>query len=465
MKPTHLASTLLVTAFFACPLYLMSRSDGAPKGSTGANFPGELSCTQSSCHDDGSANSGSGSLSITINGTPASEYIYTPGETVPVAVRLVDSAAFRIGFQLTARTGDGCEPGGSMVPGEGQVQVFSGSCGSNRVEWATHIFPKVGSDATYTTSWTAPAAGTGPVTFGVAGNGANGNGTDSGDNIYHIQVVSQPAANTGGPTPAISAGGIVLATSIPSVTVGTANSIVTAFGSEFAPEGTFAASPTLGGDGKVETIMSDTCIEVGGNRSPMFFVFPTQLNFQVSDQVGLGPADVAVIRGCGTGNESRSPVESLNIVATQPAFFLISSDPARQVIAALHGGGPAVVGPADFIPGVTTPAAPGEFISLFGTGFGVTLPASSAGEIPVISSPEAPLRPLATTNVRVLVGGIEVLSGDILYVGGSPDAAGLNQLVVKIPANAPDGDLKVELIIDGVSSPDGPFVTVMAPAP
>lgn len=464
MKQMHLAGTLLVTTFFAFPLYLMSRSDGAPNGSTGANFPGELSCTQSSCHDDGSINDGSGTLSITINGTPASEYAYTPGETVPVAVRLMDSAAARIGFQLTARTGDGCEPAGSLVPPGGEpVQVLSGSCGSNRVQWATHIFAQPGSDVTYTTSWTAPAEGAGPVTFGVAANGANGNGTDRGDSIYHIQATSQPAVNTGGPMPAINSGGIVLATLNSSETVGTANAIATVFGSELAPEGTFAVSPTTDADGKVETTMADTCVEVGGHRSPMFFVAPGQVNFQVSDQVGLGPAAVSVIRGCGTASEQRSPVESFNIASSQPGFFLFS--PVRTQIATTHQDGATFVGPSDLFPGLTTPAVPGEFVSFFGTGFGATIPQVAAGEIPQVVNPGAPLTPLATTNVRVLIGGIEVPTGDIFYIGGAPCCAGLYQLVVKIPVNAPDGELKVEVIIDGVSSPDGPFVAVMTPAP
>ncbi len=46
----------------------------------------------------------------------------------------------------------------------------------------------------------------------------------------------------------------------------------------------------------------------------------------------------------------------------------------------------------------------------------------------------------------------------ISYIGGALCCAGLCQLVVK----APDGGLPVTFIIDGVSSPESPFVAVQS---
>ena len=111
----------------------------------------------------------------------------------------------------------------------------------------------------------------------------------------------------------------------------------------------------------------------------------------------------------------------------------------------------------------TSPAAPGETISLFGTGFGPTRPSYEAGEIPQYVNADNPLAPLATQSVRVSFGGMELPGEDIFYVGLAPCCAGLYQLVVRVPASAADGDLGVRIVIDGVSSPEGPYITVARP--
>ena len=464
MKPQHFAGALLVAAFFACPLYLLSRSSGAPPASSGGGFPGEGSCTSSGCHDDGQANQGAGTFSMLINDEPADQFRYTPGETATVSVRLNDPAAQRIGFQLTARAGDGCDPGGTLMPDEQQVSVRSGECNANSVQWATHTFPKAGNDATFSVEWTAPMSDVGAVTLAAAGNGANGVGR-TGDNIYQMQAVIQPADDSGGPAPSISSGGVVLGTLRPAVTTGAPNAIATVFGTEFAPAGTAASTEQLDDAGKVPAVLAETCVEVGGRRAPLFFVVPGQINFQIPDQAGMGPEAVTVIRGCGTADERRSADESFNMAAAQPAFFLLNPT-ASLAVAALHGGGPSFVGPADLFPGVTTPAAPGEVISLYGTGFGATDPPLTAGQIPVRAYPDAPLTRLpASTDVRVAFGGIEVAPTDISYIGGAPCCAGLYQLTVKVPDSAPNGELPVTLTINGVASPEGPFVAVQSATP
>ena len=48
-------------------------------------------------------------------------------------------------------------------------------------------------------------------------------------------------------------------------------------------------------------------------------------------------------------------------------------------------------------------------------------------------------------------------------LGFPSGCAGLYQFVVRIPLNAPDGDLPVEAAVMGVSTPSGPFVTVSGP--
>ena len=233
---------------------------------------------------------------------------------------------------------------------------------------------------------------------------------------------------------------------------------------DLAAEGTFEILTDLVDD-KVPTQFADVCAEVNGIRTPMFFVSPGQLNLQAPTLGALGPVAVEVITGCGGPMEQKSAPEMVTVEAVTPAFFLkVFTDPGP--IAALHGGGPAEVGDPSVIPGAT-PAQPGEFISLFATGFGPTDPALEAGEVPQIVLPDSFGQARVTGDVTsVTIGGIPLdpdSAGDVFYIGTAPCCAGLYQLVVKVPANAPDGDLPVLVTIDGVSTPEGPFVTVLAP--
>ena len=449
MQSRTLAGAALVTAFFAFPLYLLSNAAGAPNGRTGGDFPNEMSCVDG-CHAGSEPNSGPGSLSLLIDSAPAAQYRYTPGETVTVRVRISDPQAARTGFQLTARAGDGCTPGGTLMPGEMQVRVSSGPCNADTVQWATHAFAKTGNDEAFDVRWTAPMRDIGPVTLAAAGNGANGDQGRPGDNIYHAQAVIRPAEDGGGPAPAISSGGVVLATLAPAVRKGAPNAIASVFGTEFAPAGTGVRNPLLDDNGRIAAVLAETCVEVGGRRAPLFAVFPTQINFQIPDQAGLGPQAVNVIRGCGTANEQRSMDESFTVNAAAPAFFLFNT--ARQAVAAINNDRGSAVGPADLIPGTTTPARPGEWLTIYGTGFGKTDPPIAAGEIP------GGIRRLTAQSVQLTFG--DVAAQNIPYIGVAPCCAGLNQINVQVPQNAPAGELPLILTIDGVASPAGPFVAV-----
>lgn len=85
-----------------------------------------------------------------------------------------------------------------------------------------------------------------------------------------------------------------------------------------------------------------------------------------------------------------------------------------------------------------------------GTGFGPTSPAIPGGQ--VVDKANS-----LTEAVRVTIGGLAAV-----YLGGalSPGAAGLYQIAVRVPAEAPDGDLPVVVEVGGVRSPDGALLTV-----
>ena len=263
----------------------------------------------------------------------------------------------------------------------------------------------------------------------------------------------------------ISSGGIVLATGTPVVNRIAPNAIITVFGEDFAPAGTQVVSPQLDDGGKVATKLANTCLEIDGDQAPLFAVFPTQINAQAPHLLQPTQATAEVIRGCGTQDEQRSPAETVAVAPLAPAFFNFVSNPGgHNPIVALHGGGPGLVGESGLIPGVTfTPAQPNEFVSFFGTGFGPTDPALESGQIPSQALPNSRGVADLTNEVTFTIGGIAVPPEDVFYAGAAPCCAGLLQFVVRVPPNAPDGNLGVVATVGGVSTPDGPFITVMQP--
>lgn len=152
---------------------------GAPTGRTGA--PGEGNCT--GCHS-GTAQSGVGeNMFILLNGaTPVTSY--TPG-TVYTASLTLSSNPAKKGFQAIVLDGTDVMAG-----------TFTGVAGNTAItingtkEYANHTSTS-NTDAisTWGWSWTAPLTDAGNVTFYIAANKANNNGTNSGDVIYLSQHI------------------------------------------------------------------------------------------------------------------------------------------------------------------------------------------------------------------------------------------------------------------------------------
>lgn len=156
-----------------------SFSSGPPDGITGAP-PSEPTCAQIGCHATFALNVGSGTLSIS---APSN---YSGGDTIDVSLNLQDAGQQRWGFELTVLDSSNQPVGNIIVTDPVRTQLTGGGGGR---EYLKHT--STGTDGGtpdtapgWSFRWAAPSTGQGPITFYMAGNAANNNGTTSSDYIY-----------------------------------------------------------------------------------------------------------------------------------------------------------------------------------------------------------------------------------------------------------------------------------------
>lgn len=158
-------------------------SAGAPVSSTGA--PGEVNCTTSGCHDDGTPNTGTAKTFLKIEGAPEA---YMPGKSYDVTVQIADKDVVRFGYQLVALTLDGKNAGNFTVVDEVRTQVIQNHLELTDRQYATYTYDGTAALKTGETEWkmrwTAPESNAGEVQFYLATVSANDDGTDNGDRVY-----------------------------------------------------------------------------------------------------------------------------------------------------------------------------------------------------------------------------------------------------------------------------------------
>ncbi|HXF43305.1 MAG TPA: choice-of-anchor V domain-containing protein, partial [Pyrinomonadaceae bacterium] len=192
-KPLRLIKILVSAAFFSifALICLLSGSFegsvveasafGPAPGYTGAVDEGN--CT--ACHSSYAVNSGSGNIQI--SGIPRN---YKPGQQIPVTVTVNQSDAVLFGFELTAIDSTGNKAGDLTFPSASPqpLQTVNGFINGILRQYIEHtnqgITPTVFGTKSWQFTWTAPSARVGKISFYAAGNGADSNGSTSGDYIY-----------------------------------------------------------------------------------------------------------------------------------------------------------------------------------------------------------------------------------------------------------------------------------------
>ncbi len=159
-------------------------SGGLNQAATGS--PGEannLACTQ--CHAGQTLNGDQENVLTVVNGSLQPVTTYNPGDVYTVSVDLASDPAKK-GFSATALDGTEAMAGSFTGSGIGGTQDFT----ALSRDYITHTASSnTSSTQLWAWTWTAPATNVGDVTFYVASNVANDDGSTSGDMIYLSQHV------------------------------------------------------------------------------------------------------------------------------------------------------------------------------------------------------------------------------------------------------------------------------------
>jgi uncharacterized protein (TIGR03437 family) len=427
------ASCFTLTVFAS---FSFAHSYGPPPRVTGAPGDNARACTV--CHSGSGLNSGSGSVKIVLPSGPG----YIPGVKQRITVQVSDPSQSRWGFELTARLNSDLVNGqaGDFNPIDNQTQVICDDAGpkpcATGVQFIEHtsVGTRLGTPngASFQFDWTPPETNAGPVTMFVAGNAANGNAASTGDLIYTSSVQLTPLT--------VSAPVVSAATNIVSAVTSVAgplaaNSWVTVYGTNLSAttRGWAATDFTNGAMPYSLDGVSVILTQFGAPRSAYIgYVSPTQINFLMPSDASATSTTLVVKNPAGT-----SAAQTITVQGNTPGLFTVDG---KSVLGA-HGDGTLVSKAA--------PAAPGEPIILYATGCGPTNPALIPGLVPT-----QPSSLVSLPSVTIGASSATVLAGTVV-----PGSAGVYQIKVQIPSDAPNGDLPLSVKL-GTGTPATAVITV-----
>ena len=435
-------------AIIGAPLIAWAFSTGPIAHVTAVPGTGEHACT--ACHVGTDLNGGGGSAMLS-----AAASTYTPGQKQTITLTVNDAAARVYGFEMTARlASDHTKPAGTFTPGAAQRVLCASTSVDDRgkprtgdacdssdpLEFIEHTQPSTTN--TITVDWMAPSSDAGPVEFYVSANAANGNGSPSGDHIYTASLTLQPATAGGGCTitsaPSISNGGVINAGAFGGAAGVAPGSWVEIYGQNLAGSTREWATADFSGN-SAPTQLDGVSVTVAGKAAFPRYISPGQINVQVPDDIGSGPAPVVVTNCAGS-----SAAAIVNATATLPGLLAPPSFKANgeQYVVAQLADGSLAGDPAD-LPGTSRPVKPGETIALYGIGFGPVNPATPAGTI-------AGGQNRVTGDLKIRFGQVEAT--DVPYAGLAPSYIGLYQINVTVPDSTPEGDLPLTFTLNGMDS-------------
>jgi uncharacterized protein (TIGR03437 family) len=220
--------------------------------------------------------------------------------------------------------------------------------------------------------------------------------------------------------------------------------MVTIFGAGIGPA-TAAGATTDPATGKLATTIRGVQVLFNGVPAPMIYASGTQVSAVVPYEMAAAADPSVWIEYLG----QISSAYQLNSAATTPGIFTQDSS----------GSGPgAILNQDNSLNGPGHAAAKGSIVQIYMTGEGQTNPPGVTGAITTATLPPPQVTPAPPPPIMVWINRQPAL---YTYAGEAPGlVAGVMQLNVQIPANAPPGALEILVSIGGNISQSGVTVSV-----
>ncbi len=423
MQRRRVFAAKLVVVVALVPLLIWAYRSGPPAGVSGA--PGERSCWAAGCHQSptGALIENSNAIDITFPAGPR----YRPGVEQRLRLTISDAQGRGFGFQLSVRDEQNRQAG-TLAPVDARTQVLS----AGGISYLGHTNP-VG-DGIFEFHWTPPATAAGPISFYVAANAANMNGSASGDRIHLRRITVEPEAQS--VLPQIRSSQPVLQAFDNSERM-SSGTWIQIFGANLSRE----TREWRSGDfrqGRAPTALDGVRVNINGKPAFISYISPTQVNALAPDDDAVGPVSLEVVNADGTSNAVVVQKSRISPAMLSDARFASGGRSYAVAIYPDFNETRTYVGPENLLAGARfRPARPGETIIVYAVGCGPTNPASPAGEIPAVSLPLA-------LPFEFRIGGVAAPAQGALVAG----FLGLYQFNVTVPEVA-DGDARIELSVDG----------------
>jgi uncharacterized protein (TIGR03437 family) len=222
-----------------------------------------------------------------------------------------------------------------------------------------------------------------------------------------------------------------------------AGEMVTIFGTGIGPA-TAAYATMDPATGKLATTIGGVQVLFNGRPAPMIYASSTQVSAVVPYEMALISNPSVWIAYAG----QISNAYPLTVAATAPGLFAQNAS---------GSGTGAILNQDNSLNGPSQPAAKGSIVQMFLTGEGQTAPLGITGKITGVTLPPPQVTPAPVQPILVSIGGQALYT----YAGEAPGmVAGVMQLNVQIPANAPSGTLSIQVSIGGNISQTGITVSV-----
>jgi len=288
-------------------------------------------------------------------------------------------------------------------------------------------------------------------TFGFSGdngpaasaqlNGPTGVAVDSAGNVYIADYSNNRIRVL---TPALPT--IYAVTNAASYAFGSVSpgEMVTIFGTAIGPAAAAGATTDPSTD-KLATTIGGVQVLFNGTAAPMIYASTTQVSAVVPYEMASVASPSVWIKYAG----QTSNAYQLTTTTTVPGLFTQNAS----------GSGPgAILNQDNSVNGPGNRAAKGSIAQVYMTGEGQTNPPSVTGAITTATLPPPQVTPAPALPIMVWIAGQSV---PYTYAGEAPGlVAGMMQINVQIPSNAPSGALSIVVSIGGNTSQNGVSVSV-----